>query len=501
MIIPLTAIAVLVIVLYWRTLFFSIVIDDIRQLEGKTFRDERFKTYFKWNDPFRSLIDWVTTRLYGAGTFPFWKKCACQGHQNGNVCQRCRGKGYSNEFNLILEHGFTILLNIAISCLIYLSFGKTQVSFIAAILYAANATNNQTSIWMNGRRYAINIILMLCLILTGPWGLPIYLATPIFQISAVFSPVLWGGLWWLLVPALVGLNFNRIRNFYNNRMAAIVNDDMRSFTPKRITVCIRTLGFYFGKMIAPGKVLMIYPFLDCWGMTKEGNKKAYSFDMYFWGGLFAIISGAAGLAYFQGAERCWWAFMYLSTIQWCNILTSNQTAADRYASLPNVFMMYFVSKIINIAFGIYALPAAALLLGYYMSNLNVTLTMFKDITTFYNYHSFYYPDNVTIRKFEVNWKLKAKDPLGAWELLKVGLAYSPNDFTLLYQAGVVMQIIGEPTESEKYFERAEANHYQQQEPLWTENIKKLRSQNKPKEQNRIINPNDHGIVDFARRKR
>jgi len=140
-------------ILYFKTIFFNIIIDDIRMRA----EHEKKNTYNKWN--FKCIVD----RLYGAGTFK----------------------------DLRVDHGFTIVLHTLAAILIYLSFGSNIVSFYAALLYSVHPVNNQTAIWLNGRRYIVNVILVLLIWMFKPIGIVAYAVTPLFQIGAISAPLLY----------------------------------------------------------------------------------------------------------------------------------------------------------------------------------------------------------------------------------------------------------------------------------------------------------------------
>lgn len=503
---------------FWRTIFFSVIVDDVRWLETLQIRNYTFP---KLNlNFFPSLAYYLHNKLYGAGTFSQWKKCTmCDGkgeisigpdkeHAQVHDCPRCKKGGHVSFFHLPTEHVFQTVLHTAICCLIYLALGHNKISFLAAILYAINPTNTQTSIWLNGRRYAVNIILTLLIVLFGPIALPLYIITPIFQGNSIFAPVLLGGWWILVIPAVVALNWKRFTDFYHERMKTIVNEDMHEFSINRAIVVIKTFGFYTAQMIFPIRTMMIYRFLHAWGLSAEGNKDAYRIDRYFWIGLASLVATIGSLFVLKGHEFYWMLFMILSLGQWCNILTPTQTAADRYVSMANVFMMYFLSKILDMT-GILAGPIASAFIVFYLANLFTTMKMFNNIEDFYDYHNYWDPANITARKFEINWKMKARDPMAAWQLIKKGLQYNPKDFTLNYQAAVCMNLFGDFKKSEDYFDIAAGNHYINQEPIWRSNIEQIRSVNrknlteKSAEGSRIIHPggNGHKIMNFARGKR
>lgn len=127
--------------LYWRTIFYGLVIDDI---EWYT----RIKNGFFNN---RSLIESIRLRLYGGGTFTT---------------------------NLKLDHAFTLFLHTLTCILINLKFG-----LLCACLYSIHPLTHQTSVWLTGRRYSIlNILFLLFLLTPMPYRLlfliPVFIYLP-----------------------------------------------------------------------------------------------------------------------------------------------------------------------------------------------------------------------------------------------------------------------------------------------------------------------------------
>lgn len=450
-------IASVVFILYVRTMRFGVIVDDIKH----------------YKDIQNGLLDqpWYKSlifRLYGGGTFVRYHDCKCK----ETPCKVCAGRKRIARLNGSLDHLFTTCL-FALTCvLIYWAFGADQISLLAALLYACNPANNQTSIWLNGRRYSINIIFTLLMML---FGVLFYLPTPFLQVNAIFAPILLG--WWgvFVIALALAVGWSRMKKFYDKRMSSIVNEDMRRYDLNRVVVIVKTFGFYLQKMVFPGRTQMVYEFISQWGLTEQGNKEAYRIDKHFWLGIVGMVLVAAGLVFID--QKTYILFLALSTLQFCNIITPTQTAADRYVSMPNVFMMYFVSYFAVTYGGVYALPILALLAGYYIANLSVTMRMYQSIYSFYEYHNYFEPANVILRKFRVNWLLKTNDVLSAWELIKIGLLHRPNDFTMLYQAGVCMHMMGEAKSSEEYFARAEKNHYINQESLWQPSMAAIRAKN------------------------
>jgi hypothetical protein len=416
-------------------------------------------------------------KLYGGGTFAHKVTCKCKDKHNGTPCKLCDDKKEYVRIDCPLDHLFTTALFATTCVLIYWALGRNAISFTAAVLYAVNPINNQTSIWLNGRRYSVNIILTLLMLLSVPLGILFYFMTPLLQVNALLSPVLLGGWYLLAIPVVLYTGRGRFVAFFNTRMKDIVNQDMRRYDLGRLVIVVKTFGFYVGKMIFPGRCQMVYPFISEWGMTKTGNAEAYRIDRHFWAGVISLALVAAGLVFLPSKEKWYLLFLALSTLQFCNIITPTQTAADRYVSMPNVFMSYFIAYIAITYFGSLAAPVLVALIVSYVHGLNTVMRMYQDIYRFYEYHNYFYPENTILRKFRINWLIKTNDVIGAWELIKTGLAYNPKDFSMLYMAGLCMSRMGDTVSSEKFLDEAEKNHYINQEPLWRNGIMHIRNMN------------------------
>lgn len=362
--------------LYYKTIWFLIIVDDVR--------------HYKWlkeNNGFnpvsnlplwRRPIAWIQQRLYGAGLFGW----------------RTYKKDGKEKVDYRWDHLAVLVLHTINCILIYLAFGKNIVSWSAAMLYACNPANTQTSIWLNGRRYAVCVFLTLLMILAMPyawlgWGLPFYLFTPIFQLTAVFAPVMYGlkAVWiWLLAPIIIYLMRNRIVEFWKLRTSAVFSPDHLEFTPKRLIVCIKSFGFYVWHMIFPGHVRMTYDSLYWWGRTEVGNKEAYAFNWDFWKGVLCFV-GMCAVGYFV-QEKWMWLFMMLAIAQWCCVIVCIQYNTDRYASIPIVFMMYFLCQLSYQYVGWWSLLMLAV---YYVVNLQHSMRQYKSMQDFMDYHAYHDP--------------------------------------------------------------------------------------------------------------
>lgn len=398
----------LVAVAYHKTVNFGLVVDDIRHAK-------------EVNDGYLEDLSWHETirrRLYGVGTL-----------------------AKNRKINLTHEHLLSTAIHGLICVLIYLAFGSNQVSLCASLLYAINPANNQTSIWLNGRRYAVNIVCVLLMILAGPAGLVLYPLTALLQPSAVFAPILYGWIGIFALPVFYLIAGQTIQERIKGRLEAIHTEDMTSLTPKKIIPIVKIYGAYWAKMLFPGKTLFIYPFMHFWGVTAEGNKDAYAINKDFFVGLGSVIASIAGFLIVPNDLKMYWVLMCLATFQWSGVISVTQIFADRYISLPNVFMMVFVSHFTHQYLGANALTGLLALGVYYFVNLQQTLPMYKTIYDFWAYHNYFYPENVKFREFKATYLIRMKDPMGAWECVKEGLKYNPTDYKLNLLAANCMNIM------------------------------------------------------------
>ncbi len=447
--------------LYYRTIRFYLVADDLAW-----FLKQPTLWKFKHINSLRSLTIWIKQRLYGGFTF---------------------GQ------NVKLEHCITTLLHTVISVLIYIAFGSDQVSLCAAILYACNPLNNQTSVWLNGRRYQMNIILVLgmimCLGVKYGWlyAGALYCLTPMFHITAVFAPILllWKYPWILLaVIAVVAFKFEDFVYAIKERYKKIPDADHREFTPQRLIIVTKVYGHYFFKMFFPGICAMTYPTLYHWGISKEGNKDAYSFNWMFYRGCLALGISGSIISYFLSNSdykmACYAVFMALSLLQWCQIIAVFQDLADRYAGMATVFAMFFLSYFVHMFVPFHAVAVLACFAGYYIPNLLTVMRMYRSEGARWEYQRHYFPHLPAPLKFENEYLIQDKgDYLRAIVLIQEYLRYGGRDFSILFQAAKCNQAVGHYKEAIKFAEEASKNYTIGQEEKQSERIKTFLEHCKP----------------------
>lgn len=433
---------------YARTLKFYVNVDDIRRIQhiNEGFFNCRQFIY-------KALPRLLSRRLYGCGTFARRIICKCNGEEIGSKpkedCSQCHGKGYFWRWSIPQDHLFTIILHTTASVLIYLAFGKNNISFMASLLYCVNPINNQTAIWLNGRRYLLNVIIVLLMVLS-PWGLIAFPFSAMFQVTAIFAPLLFG---WKMIP-LIGIPiffaWGHIRRQIILRMRSDTNPERMAIKPQRLIMVIKHYGHFFFKMIFSGVTLMIYPGdYYYWGQKERGNKEAYSFSFEFWRGVLAIVLTGL-LPFFLPKSMFWmWVVMVLSTLQWCAILPITQDMADRYASVPTVFMMVFLMTLFPQAF--------PFLLGAYLVQLNISMKMYPSLYEYWRYQEYFAPNISRPRAFKVNWLLKRNDLPEAFSEVQKGLKVCPDDYQFLKQACAISHGFGQVDQARKFLNVAARN--------------------------------------------
>ena len=426
-----------------------IIIDDIRWLPNAK-KGGKGEGFHKGN-----IIRRIRFRLYGIGTL--WNN------------------KWSDERNIKIDHALTIALHAVASSLIYIAFGSNLISFSAAILYSCNPINNQTAIWSNGRRYLINVILILSILIFKPLIVILYPMSFLFHFTAFASPILLG--WWGVPLMLIGVvaAYKPLKAKVDIRLGNIHSKELKSFAPKRLIPMTKIYGFYIFKMIFPGTTRMIYPDLYFWGITEDGNKDAYALNGAFWRGVVAISGSIAGCFFFKGPTLFMWLFLCVSVAQWCIFAFSAvQGLADRYISASTPFMMFFLATFIHTFAGVYAGPIIACLIVYYVSMLTISFDMYKDIHAFYNYHIYHDPKHPAVRHLKASWKILSNRPMEAWPLLAQGLEHCPNDFRLNLAASECCFMFRDAVGIKHFIDRCEKNYYIGQEKVMAPRIKAIK---------------------------
>lgn len=419
-------------VFYVRIINYLLVVDDTTQ--------------------YQLMLNGQKCKLKEAG-FIRWIKYKCYGF--GGIFGVNAKNEKTKRNSIRLDHALTIFLHTTICCLIYQVLGHNNISFWAAILYAVNPINHQTAIWSNGRRYALNIILVLIMLwLPKPFGLLSWVCTPILHLTAVFAPIMMGWQYALVIPVAGLIAWYWQWGDYKMRLSTQKTQEMLKYTPKRIIPSVKLFGFYFIRSFLPGRVMMVYPHLYFWGLTKEGTEDAHRLNLSFFKGVTAIGLTITTLMFLHGQDRLYFIFAVLSIVQWCGFLTVTQHSCDRYIATAMPFMMYVLSYFVFTYAGAMAVPIILLFIGLYISELNVVMRMYRNIISFHEYENFFYPDNIVSRAAMVHGMMAEKQPLIAWHEIQTALRYHPNDMRINLLAAEVCLVMADKERAKFHLDTA-----------------------------------------------
>lgn len=420
---PLTLTVILTsVALYFRTMFNNVVVD-----EG----------WGRENVPQRS--DFLL-KLYGAGTFK----------------------------NIYLDRALTIVL-FTIACLLI----NNVFGYLAALLYLTNPINNQISMWMNGRRYIVNIIICLSII-SVPVLAPLYFITPLLQLNALFFPLVFikTQYWWFsllfIMPALFLIKpaFRKCKK----RFSKINQPEATKITPRKFIIFIKTLSFYFWNTIIPTPKVMYYSYMQNFTLNKDGNNEAYKLSLDFWFGILTIGSVITySLVSSSFISLCLWGW-FITIAQWGNIVMYTQHLADRYCSLPAVFLLAGLAHLLSyqpVLLCTYCVICA-------IATLN-QLRMYKDQESLLQWNMFHDPKSINPVYFKALTNFKQGDIHGAFIITREHLKHNPKDFKLnMIMAATLVKI--SPAQAEPFLKTTIENKYFGEENLHNTEIEKLKQE-------------------------
>lgn len=427
-------ITVVCFLMYGKIIFNEPIVDDIQRLKKK----RKFVKPSQWADFF-----------YGAGSF-------------------------KNEY---LDRAFTIVLFTSICLLIYKAFGSNEISFLASLLYALNPINNQISMWRNGRRY--QVVIIISLIIINNWKLFfLYLAVPFLQVTAIPLPFVFIKNPLVALVSAMGITLfvvatwdrTSFGSFFKHRFKKIPHGEKLRIKPQKFIVMVKTLGFYLINSIIPTTKFMYYDYLQLYDLTKEGTDEAYRINCDFVFKLCLLLCFIGYGAYVRGfigwCVYCWFIF----TLPWSNIITITQTFTDRYCSLPAVFgMIVLANAIID-----YPLIITAILIVYAMVNI-LQMNMYREAESFLRFHTYYLPKSIDARSYWAVNLIANKDMLEAYSLLRYGYRHFPDNYKFNILLAKISSVI-KPDQCHYFLDKSEKHMYINEVDRCTKEINHLRKQ-------------------------
>lgn len=346
-----------------------------------------------------------------------------------------------------LAHWQVLTVHTMNCILIYLAFGRSYYSALAALLFSINPVNNQCSIWISGKGYAQNT---LCALLV--WMFPYFSLIPylygtyfcgpsllLFPLVFLFTPY-----WYLSGLVLIGLLREHPRVFNKKDPASKFNmesnDELKKIAPRKIIIMFKTIGYYFINAILAMRLGFYHKYLFLHGVSKETNKDSYRIDKYFFIGIsvaiLTLITRHTGLIWF-----C------VCIGMWSNFLSFNQTIANRYLYLANVGLTLFIASILH--------PYLAIaLFTYYVTKLCLFHKFYENEYwsiehSCFEQPSFFYPwQNRSVHCFQNN---NFHGALG--NMLKAN-ELRPNDWKITYNLTQLYILLGNLQEARRLYNKA-----------------------------------------------
>ena len=335
--------------------------------------------------------------------------------------------------------------------LIYWVFGHNTISLLASLLFALNPVNNQGSMWVSGKGYAMNLTCALLM-----WGFP--LASPIIYLygtyfngaSLIFFPLvfLFTKHWYLAFLAVLGLwrEYGRVFDKKNpqSKFNTESNAELLAMKPRKLILMMKSLGYYTINSIFAFRLGFYHKHLFLYGVNAEENKKAYKIDKYFWAGVVMILITLFSLRWTFGL-----AWFCITIAMWTNVVSFNQTITLRYTYLPNAGLLLVIASLI-IKFPL----LAVMLLTYYATKLSLFVFFYKNEYWSIEHSCMEQPD------FFYPWQNRAvhcfqnQNYHGALGNMIKANQLRPNDWKILYNLCQIYMMLGNINACKDFYAQA-----------------------------------------------
>ena len=353
-----------------------------------------------------------------------------------------------------MEHLLALLLHIAICVSIYFAFGASQVSFIASLLYSTNPVNNQGTIWPSGRGYVFPILGLL-LAIAIPLASPLFLFGGMWYTAGFLAPLaLIGSAKWYIMaslPIIWWIHSRKFRKAVSNKQAVETFDEDKIVHPKKLILGVKTFGFYLFLCIIPFRITFYHSFLQ--SSAGSMKHKNYTLCRYFWIGFTAIATWVY-FAITAPWNALLWATLafFITIVPFCNIVRANQEIAERFAALPNVFLMFALAQVI-VAYPV----VISAFLAFYATRTFYTLSLYKDeyfiteCAIIEDPHAWWAWHCRAMKRWDTQ---SYKEALILWVMAKL---ISPKEFKVLMNIAACLRLLKNDAEADEYLRLAEQN--------------------------------------------
>jgi tetratricopeptide (TPR) repeat protein len=218
------------------------------------------------------------------------------------------------------------------------------------------------------------------------------------------------------------------------------NAELKTIAPRKIIVSFKSLGYHFTNSIIALRLGFYHRYLFLHGVSAESNKDSYKIDKYFFIGIAVVLFTLST----RNIYLLWWL---ICIAQWSNVISFNQTLTNRYAYLPNIGIMLFISSLLH--------PVLALVLFTYYATKLISFIVFYKNEYWSIEHScfeqpdFFYPwQNRSVHCFQNgNFHGALANMIKANEL-------RPNDWKITYNLCQLYMVLGNLGAARDFYKKA-----------------------------------------------
>ena len=375
------------------------------------------------------------------------------------------------KINPPVDHAITTILHALVCVGIYLGFGRNEISFLAALLFAFNPINNQGAVWISGRGYVLSALGMVWT-LAFPYAGVLFLLLATYSNAGFLMPVVLAGSNYpyllLVMPFIWGIHFKNFKRNVSAKMAMEVFHEDKQIHPKKLILATKTFGFYLSHALIPIKTTFYHSLLESIAGCKA--YRAYTFCRFFWLGAASI----SVMLWYVCTHRwdmisfgiLWW---FVGIAPFLNFYRMQQEIGERYSYLPNVGLMVILATLIH------SNPyITAGFLGMYATKLWFFLPAYRDDYWIVEYARMNSPDSwfawhiAAMKRWEVGSHIEA---LIFWVIAK---RLSPKEFKILFNLAAALKVGHNDKESQEHLDLAEQNVPKGQEKQCQELLDKFK---------------------------
>lgn len=366
-----------------------------------------------------------------------------------------------NPYNVKYDKTLSLLIH-TLSCIyLYIAFGSSTVSFIAALLFSVHPLGVQIPVWKGGQTYGSTALSVLMAIALAPYGvLTLLLVIPGIP-TAPLTPLLFlfTKYWYLAIfcPILICTGFRRTAYIIGRKVVdvaaakeakaqgitkksvprrGVLQEDFNLYEWKwiNLVLVVKTFGYYVLASLFPFKNGYYNSFMCTLGSSTKATKYWYSLNRHFWGGLFAM-SLMATIWWFHKFDFIGMGIMLfvLSLLPFMNFISIQQFTASRYAYLALAgFQIALVGTLSYLPWEVQLVIYGGLFIRYITKLFEVLPQYRKNDMTLIQLNSQMFPDNPRVWYFRYEHQLFHKNYVMAFAEATYGLQALPEDCQLWF---------------------------------------------------------------------